>query len=45
MQAIGCNGTRVLVTLVHAMKGRGARSGLASLCLGRGEAIAMSIEI
>jgi acetyl-CoA C-acetyltransferase len=42
---IGCSGTRLLVTLLYAMKARGASLGLASLCLGGGEAVAMSIEI
>jgi acetyl-CoA C-acetyltransferase len=42
---IGCSGTRLLVTLIYAMKDRGANMGLASLCLGGGEAVAMSIEI
>ncbi len=42
---IGCSGTRLLVTLVHAMKERGATVGLAALCLGGGEAVAMSIEM
>ena len=41
---IGCSGTRLLVTLIHAMKARGSQLGLASLCLGGGEAVAMSIE-
>jgi acetyl-CoA C-acetyltransferase len=42
---IGCSGTRLLVTLVHAMRDRGANLGLATLCLGGGEAVAMSIEM
>jgi acetyl-CoA C-acetyltransferase len=42
---IGCSGTRLLVTLVHAMKERGVTLGLAALCLGGGEAVAMSIEM
>lgn len=42
---IGCSGTRLLVTLIYAMKDRGANVGLAALCLGGGEAVAMSIEI
>lgn len=42
---IGCSGTRILVTLVHAMRDRGASLGLASLCLGGGEAVAMSVEV
>jgi acetyl-CoA C-acetyltransferase len=41
---IGCSGTRLLVTLIHAMKDREASLGLVSLCLGGGEAVAMSIE-
>lgn len=41
---IGCSGTRLLVTLIHALKDQGANLGLASLCLGGGEAVAMSIE-
>jgi acetyl-CoA C-acetyltransferase len=42
---IGASGTRVLVTLLSAMQQRGARRGLASLCLGGGNAVAMIIEI
>jgi acetyl-CoA C-acetyltransferase len=42
---IGCSGTRLMVTLIHAMRERGAKLGLASLCLGGGEAVAMSIEM
>ncbi len=42
---IGCSGTRLLVTLIYAMKDRGANLGLAALCLGGGEAVAMSIEM
>ena len=42
---IGCSGTRLMVTLIHAMRARGANLGLASLCLGGGEAVAMSIEM
>jgi acetyl-CoA C-acetyltransferase len=41
---IGASGARVLVTLVHAMADRGARYGLASLCLGGGNAVAMVVE-
>lgn len=41
---IGASGARVLVTLVHAMAQRGARRGLASLCLGGGNAVAMIVE-
>src|ERR1700730_1973350 len=40
---IGASGTRVLVTLLYAMQQRGARRGLASLCLGGGNAVAMIV--
>ena len=42
---IGCSGTRVLVTLLYALRQRGLKSGIASLCLGGGEAVAMSVEM
>jgi acetyl-CoA C-acetyltransferase len=42
---IGCSGARVLVTLIHALRQRGLERGLATLCLGGGEAVAMAIEI
>ena len=41
---IGASGARVLTTLLYAMKDRGARRGLATLCLGGGDAVAMSVE-
>jgi len=41
---IGCSGARVLVTLIHALRDRGLETGLATLCLGGGEAVAMTIE-
>ncbi len=41
---IGASGARVLVTLLHAMQARGAKRGLASLCLGGGNAVAMVVE-
>ncbi len=41
---IGASGARVLVTLLHAMKARGARLGVASLCIGGGQGIAMLVE-
>lgn len=41
---IGCSGTRVLVTLMHAMKAHNVITGVASLCLGGGEAVAMLIQ-
>jgi acetyl-CoA C-acetyltransferase len=42
---IGCSGTRVLVTLIYALKDRGLRRGMATLCLGGGEAVAMAVEL
>jgi acetyl-CoA C-acetyltransferase len=41
---IGASGARVLVTLLHALEQRGLRRGVATLCLGGGEAIAMVID-
>jgi acetyl-CoA C-acetyltransferase len=41
---IGASGARVLVTLIHALRDRGLRRGLAALCLGGGEAVAMTVE-
>ncbi len=42
---IGCSGARILTTLIYALRQRGLRRGLATLCLGGGEAVAMSIEV
>ncbi|QYK02914.1 thiolase family protein [Shewanella psychrotolerans] len=42
---IGCSGARLLVTLIHALKAKGLKRGVASLCIGGGEATAMAIEI
>jgi acetyl-CoA C-acetyltransferase len=41
---IGASGARVLATLLHAMQQRGVKRGLASLCLGGGNAVAMLVE-
>ncbi len=41
---IGATGARILTTLLYAMEARGARRGLASLCIGGGEALAIVIE-
>jgi acetyl-CoA C-acetyltransferase len=41
---IGASGARVLVTLLHAMRQRGAKRGVAALCLGGGNGVAMAIE-
>jgi acetyl-CoA C-acetyltransferase len=42
---IGASGARTLVTLLNAMKRRGAKTGLDSLCIGGGEAVAMAVEL
>ena len=42
---IGASGARILVTLIHALRRRGLKKGVASLCLGGGEAVAVAIEI
>ena len=42
---IGASGTRILVTLIHALRRRGLQRGVASLCLGGGEAVALAIEL
>jgi acetyl-CoA C-acetyltransferase len=42
---IGMSGARVLVTLLHALKARGKRTGMATLCLGGGNAVALSVEL
>jgi acetyl-CoA C-acetyltransferase len=42
---IGASGARILVTLVHALKQRGKSTGLATLCLGGGNAVALSVEM
>lgn len=41
---IGASGARILVTLVHALKQRNLKRGIAAICLGGGEAIAMLVE-
>jgi acetyl-CoA C-acetyltransferase len=42
---VGASGARVVVTLIHALRERGLKRGLASLCLGGAEAVAMTLEI
>ena len=41
---IGCSGARILVTLLHAMEDRDEKAGIASLCLGGGDAVTMAIS-
>ena len=42
---IGASGARLLVTLLYALRARGKRRGIASLCLGGGEAVALAVEV
>lgn len=42
---IGASGARIMVTLIHALKARGLKRGIATLCIGGGEATAVAIEI
>ena len=42
---VGASGARILVTLIHALRQRGLKRGIASLCLGGGEAVAMAVEV
>jgi acetyl-CoA C-acetyltransferase len=41
---IGASGARIIVTLVHALRNRGLKRGIASLCIGGGEAVAIALE-
>jgi acetyl-CoA C-acetyltransferase len=41
---IGCSGSRVVTTLLHALKDRNKETGLATLCLGGGNAVTMIIR-
>jgi acetyl-CoA C-acetyltransferase len=41
---IGASGARIIVTLLHALRGRGLKRGIASLCIGGGEATAIALE-
>jgi acetyl-CoA C-acetyltransferase len=42
---IGASGARLLVTLIHALKARGLKRGIATLCIGGGEAVALAVEL
>ena len=42
---IGASGARIMVTLIHALKNRGKKKGLATLCIGGGEATALALEL
>ena len=42
---IGATGARILTTLVHALRRRGGKRGIATLCIGGGEAVALAVEV
>ena len=42
---VGASGARILVTLIHALRRQGLKRGIASLCLGGGEAVALAVEL
>jgi acetyl-CoA C-acetyltransferase len=42
---IGASGARILATLLAALQARGEKRGIASLCIGGGEAVAMTVEL
>jgi acetyl-CoA C-acetyltransferase len=42
---IGASGARIVVTLLHALKQRGLKKGIAALCIGGGEATALAVEM
>lgn len=42
---LGASGARIMVTLIHALKNKGLKKGLASLCIGGGEATAIAVEM
>ncbi|MCY1297207.1 Acetyl-CoA acetyltransferase [compost metagenome] len=42
---IGASGARIIVTLLHAMRAKGVKRGIASLCIGGGEATAVGLEL
>lgn len=42
---IGCSGARVMVTLLHALRQQNKKRGIATLCIGGGEAVAMAVEL
>jgi acetyl-CoA C-acetyltransferase len=42
---IGASGARIMVTLIHALKARGGKRGIATLCIGGGEGTAVALEL
>jgi acetyl-CoA C-acetyltransferase len=43
--AIGASGARILTTLLYALRARGAKKGIATLCLGGGNGVALAVEL
>jgi acetyl-CoA C-acetyltransferase len=42
---LGSSGSRIIVTLIHALKRTGGKKGVAALCIGGGEATAIAVEL
>jgi acetyl-CoA C-acetyltransferase len=42
---IGASGARIITTMIYALKDRGLKTGIATLCLGGGNAVALAIEL
>lgn len=42
---VGCSGARILITLIHSLQRTGGKKGVATLCIGGGEAVAVAIEL
>ncbi len=42
---IGATGARILTTLIHALQANGKKRGIAALCIGGGEAVAVAVEL
>ena len=42
---VGCSGARILITLIHSLQRTGGKRGIATLCIGGGEAVAVAIEL
>ena len=42
---VGASGARIIITLINSLKRTGGKKGVASLCIGGGEAVALAIEL
>jgi acetyl-CoA C-acetyltransferase len=45
LSSTGSSSARIVVTLVHALRARGLKRGIASVCIGGGEAMAIAVEV